>query len=148
VILVPPNISTDTNLRTSSQGGLGHLEAEVLEILWRHGECSVRDVQGRLGRRLAYTTVMTTLDRLYKKGRLERSKSNRSFRYAPMLSRVSWGQERAETAMANLLSVLSSGDALISCLVEVVAKMDVALLEQMEREIAARRVELDRDVGS
>ena len=50
--------------------------------------------------------------------------------------------------MANLLGVLSSGDALISCLVEVVAKIDVSLLEQMEREIAARRVELDRGVGS
>jgi predicted transcriptional regulator len=144
---VPPDIFTDTSLN-SSQGRLGHLEAEVLETLWRHGECSVRDVQERLGRRLAYTTVMTTLDRLYKKGRLERSKSNRSFRYAPMLSRVSWGEERAATAMANLLGVLSSGDALISCLVEVVAKIDVSLLEQMEREIAARRVELDRGVGS
>jgi predicted transcriptional regulator len=145
---VPRNISTDTNLPTSPQGGLGYLEGEVLEILWRHGECSVRDVQGRLGRRLAYTTVMTTLDRLYKKGRLERSKSNRSFRYAPMLSRVNWGSERAATAMANLLSVFSSGDALISCLVEEVAKMDVGLLEQMERKIAARRMELDRDVGA
>lgn len=112
---MPRDVFTDTSLDTSPQGGLGHLEAEVLEILWHHGECSVRDVKERLGRRLAYTTVMTTLDRLYKKGRLERSKSNRSFRYAPMLSRVSWGQERAATAMANLLGVLSSGDALISC---------------------------------
>jgi predicted transcriptional regulator len=139
------NTSTDTNPRTPPQTGFGYLEAEVLEILWRHGECSVRDVQERLPRRLAYTTVMTTLDRLYKKGRLERSKSNRSFRYAPALSRESWGQERAVTAMANLLSLLSSGDALISCLVDVVAKRDVALLEQMERKIAARREELDRE---
>ena len=66
---MPPDIFTDTSLN-SSQGRLGHLEAEVLETLWRHGECSVRDVQERLGRRLAYTTVMTTLDRLYQEGTL------------------------------------------------------------------------------
>ena len=62
---------------------LGPLEITVMEILWTHGESNVRDVVDRLGRPLAYTTVMTTLDRLYKKGMLERRKADRAFFYSP-----------------------------------------------------------------
>ena len=46
----------------------------MLELLWDYGESSVHDVAERLTRPLAYTTVMTTLDRLFKKGLLERRK--------------------------------------------------------------------------
>ena len=52
---------------------LGHLEFQVLEILWARGESNVRDVAEKLARPLAYTTVMTTLDRLFKKGFLDGS---------------------------------------------------------------------------
>ena len=58
--------------------GLGHLEMRVLEILWERGESNVHQVVEKLERPLAYTTVMTTLDRLYKKGWLERRKSERA----------------------------------------------------------------------
>ena len=54
--------------RTSPQRlQLGPLEVEVMEVVWTMGACNVRDVVERLDRKLAYTTVMTTLDRLYKK---------------------------------------------------------------------------------
>ena len=43
---------------------LGPLETEAMGVLWMHGECKVREVVRRLGRQIAYTTVMTTLDRL------------------------------------------------------------------------------------
>jgi predicted transcriptional regulator len=49
-------------------------EITLMEILWTHGESNVREVVDRLDRPLAYTTVMTTLDRLFKKGILERRK--------------------------------------------------------------------------
>ena len=51
-----------------------------------HG-LSVREVRSGLGDGLAYTTVMTTLDRLYKKGLLERQRDGRAFRYAARASR-------------------------------------------------------------
>ena len=55
---------------------LGFLEVDVMEVLWTGGQSSVRDVVQKLERRLAYTTVMTTLDRLFKKGMLDgRSRS-------------------------------------------------------------------------
>ena len=66
---------------------LGPLEIAVMETMWTRGQGNVRDVIDWLGRPLAYTTVMTTLDRLYKKGLLERRKEERAFLYLPRFSR-------------------------------------------------------------
>jgi predicted transcriptional regulator len=64
------------------------LELECLKSLWRLGEGNVRDVQQALtDRKLAYTTVMTVLDRLVRKGAVARRKNGRAFLYAPVLSR-------------------------------------------------------------
>ncbi|HLG99191.1 MAG TPA: BlaI/MecI/CopY family transcriptional regulator [Bryobacteraceae bacterium] len=65
------------------------LELECLRVLWKIGEGSVKDVRSALtaNRHLAYTTVMTVLDRLARKGGVARRKVGRSFLYAPVLSR-------------------------------------------------------------
>lgn len=65
------------------------LELECLRALWRRGEANVKDVQDSLApeRQLAYTTVMTLLDRLVRKGAAGRRKHGRAFVYAPVLSR-------------------------------------------------------------
>jgi predicted transcriptional regulator len=65
------------------------LELECLKVLWTLGEGNVKDVREVLtqSRKLAYTTVMTILDRLVRKGGVERHKVGRSFVYAPLLSR-------------------------------------------------------------
>lgn len=74
--------------RTGSREIPPPLELECLKVLWDRGEGSIKDVQGALGaRNLAYTTVMTVLDRLARKGGVARRKVGRSFRYAPVLSR-------------------------------------------------------------
>jgi predicted transcriptional regulator len=52
-------------MRIFSRNPLGHLESRVMDVLWARGESSVRDVADQLERPLAYTTVMTTLDRLW-----------------------------------------------------------------------------------
>lgn len=64
------------------------LELECLKVLWTLGEGNVKDVREVLtrSRNLAYTTVMTILDRLVRKGGVERHKVGRSFVYAPLLS--------------------------------------------------------------
>jgi predicted transcriptional regulator len=133
----------DFVLRKGANGSLGPLESEVLELLQRCGSSSVRDVQNRMSRKLAYTTVMTTLDRLYKKGFLVRTKSNRSFHYD--LSHARWGAngEDSSDLLAEQLHFLS-GAQLISCLIDVVATKDAVLLEQLEHMAAARRMELNR----
>ncbi len=116
-----------------------------MEILWRAGEGSVRDVAEKLERPLAYTTVMTTLDRLFKKGLLRRRKSERAFFYAPVLSRQEWEHKRAGDWLAGFLAgPRSSGDLLLSCLVDAVGTHDQALLDELERKIRLKRKELSR----
>jgi predicted transcriptional regulator len=65
------------------------LELECLKALWGIGEGTVRDVRQVMAgnRDLAYTTVMTVLDRLEKRGGVSRRKRGRSFVYIPKLSR-------------------------------------------------------------
>ncbi|HEV2615764.1 MAG TPA: BlaI/MecI/CopY family transcriptional regulator [Candidatus Acidoferrales bacterium] len=124
---------------------LGHLEISVMEILWSRGESSVRDVIRQLPRALAYTTVMTTLDRLYKKNLLERRKSERAFLYLPRLSREAWERKRAGDLVADFLAGSQrSSDLLISCLVEAVGQYDKALLDALEKKIRTKRKELFR----
>ena len=129
--------------RRARAGALGYLENAVMEILWSAGNANVRDVAEKLERPLAYTTVMTTLDRLYKKGLLDRRKMERAFVYSPRLSREAWERERAGELVSGFLSN-QSGGALISCLVEAVGEMDRDLLDELERRVREKRIELER----
>ncbi|MCW5980029.1 MAG: BlaI/MecI/CopY family transcriptional regulator [Bryobacteraceae bacterium] len=65
------------------------LELECLKALWRIGDGTVKDVRRMVteNRNLAYTTVMTVLDRLVKRGAAERRKTGRSFTYKPRVDR-------------------------------------------------------------
>jgi predicted transcriptional regulator len=116
-----------------------------MDVLWAHSEGNVRDVVQALERPLAYTTVMTTLDRLYKKGLLSRRKCERHFIYAPSLSRQEWEQKRAGDFLAAFLNgPQASGELLISCLVDAMGTRDEGLLDELERKIKMRRKELGR----
>ena len=108
-------------------------------VLWRRGACNVRCVAAQLARPLAYTTVMTTLDRLFKKGLLDRRRSGRAFLYSPRLTEREWEQKRTSEAVTRLLAEPRSGELLISCLVEAVSKRDQALLDELEKEIRLKR---------
>jgi predicted transcriptional regulator len=124
---------------------MGPLEIAVMEILWSRGESSVHDVVHRLSRPLACTTVMTTLDRLFKKGVLNRRKFERAFLYSPGLSRSQWEHKRAGDFVAGFLAVPQpSPELLISCLVEAVGQQDEALLDELEKKIRIKRKELYR----
>jgi len=123
---------------------LGRLENAVMEIVWKRGESSVHDVSERLGRPLAYTTVMTTLDRLFKKGLLVRRKEDRAFLYSACLSRREWEHKRASHLVSTLLAHREhSSDLLISSLVDAVGEQDAALLDELERRIREKRREME-----
>ena len=124
---------------------LGPLEIEVMEVVWNCGESSVRDVVAKLESRLAYTTVMTTLDRLFKKGLLDRHKSDRAFVYSPSFSRQQWERTRAGNLVAGFLSgPHRSRELLLSCLLDAVGEHDAKLLDTLEKRIRSRRKELSR----
>jgi predicted transcriptional regulator len=122
---------------------LGPLEIDVMEMIWRFGASNVRDVVGRLERKLAYTTVMTTLDRLYKKGLLDRELTDRAFVYSAKLSREEWDRRRAGEMMAGFLTgPEESRHLLLSCLVDAVGTHDALLLDELEKKIQRKREEL------
>jgi predicted transcriptional regulator len=124
---------------------LGNLEMRVMEILWARGESSVRDVFGKIGRPLAYTTVMTTLERLFKKGLLLREKSGRAFLYSPAFSRDEWERRRAGDLVAAFLGgPQPSRELLVSSLLDAVGQHDEALLSDLEKKIRRRRKEISR----
>jgi predicted transcriptional regulator len=126
-------------------GPLGPLEISVMGVLWARGECSVREVVPQLDRPLAYTTVMTTLDRLYKKGFLLRRKSERAFLYSPLLSRRDWERKLAGDLIEGFLAGPSaSRERLLSFLVDAVGQHDEDLLEELEKKIRRKRRELCR----
>jgi predicted transcriptional regulator len=67
----------------ASSTQLGPLEERLLQALWERGNATVRDLMTDVCPDLAYTTVMTTLDRLFKKKLLSREVEGRAFRYTP-----------------------------------------------------------------
>jgi predicted transcriptional regulator len=71
---------------------LGDLERAVMDVLWdRPGPATVREVCAALdGRDLAYTTVMTVLDRLAGKGMVERERAGRAWSYRPAAAREAY----------------------------------------------------------
>jgi len=92
------------------QNRLTLYELELMDVLWKTGEAKVQDVCDALPRELAYTTVMTTLNLLYKKKKvLKRVKRGRAFVYRPTVSR----EEMSHTMLKDLQPVLF-GDALPS----------------------------------
>ncbi len=114
-----------------------------MEVVWNSGESSVRDVVEKLDSRLAYTTVMTTLDRLYKKGLLDRYKSDRAFVYTARLSSDEWERQRAGDLVAGFLSgPQPSRELLLSSLVDAVGHYDAMLLDALEEKIRNKRREL------
>src|SRR5204863_6868326 len=82
---------------------LGKLERQVLDQAWARRETSVRDLYLAFGETIAYTTLMTTLDRLFKKHLLNRRKDGRAFLYSPAMSREEFEHGIREDVIDGLL---------------------------------------------
>ncbi|HET9371551.1 MAG TPA: BlaI/MecI/CopY family transcriptional regulator [Vicinamibacterales bacterium] len=126
-----------------SPGRLGPLEWKVLEALWlRTSPASVRDLQPEFPE-IAYTTLMTTLDRLHRKGALTRTKQGRAFWYRPTLSRPEFDRARAADALRSAFeSGSDSLSPLMSFFVQAVSDRDREALDELEALVRARRAEI------
>jgi predicted transcriptional regulator len=127
------------------ENSLGALEREVMELSWSHDELSVREACGLLRSPIAYTTVMTTMDRLFKKGLLARRMVGRAFLYRASATR----QELEGAVAAELVQSLLQGDGgeplpILSSLVDAVSERDRALLDDLERLVREKRRDIDR----
>jgi predicted transcriptional regulator len=128
------------------ESGLGALERGVMDVVWERGEVSVREACARVDPDIAYTTVMTTMDRLYKKGLLTRRKVGRAFVYAATASREDVEDAVANDLVRSLLQRDSEPLPLLSSLVDAVSDRDRALLQELERLIREKRRALDREI--
>ena len=70
-------------MRRKEKQTLTPLELEIMQVLWESGPCTVAEVQPRLRAELAYTTVQTMLNVLWRKKKVKRVPDGRAFRYAP-----------------------------------------------------------------
>jgi predicted transcriptional regulator len=125
----------DIGGREAAPPPLHELEAEVMEELWAHGEASVRSVMealnGGAGKQRAYTTYMTILARLYKKGVLARRREGKTDFYAPKLSREEFMAARAREEVEEL--VAQYGDVALSHFARQVASLDPARRRALQR---------------
>ncbi|MDR9499878.1 MAG: BlaI/MecI/CopY family transcriptional regulator [Hydrogenovibrio sp.] len=117
---------------------LGELEVQVLESLWQCREASVKVVFEHVGlvRGVSRNTIQSTLDRLYRKALLSRSKQGREFIYKPAISR--------ETLMANLINDVfgrfnSDSQSSVAAILHATETLDEPSLDALELEIKRRK---------
>ena len=123
---------------------LGALEAQVMQAMWdTPAPQSVQEVRDKLaarGKDAAYTTVMTTLGRLYAKGLLRRETQGKAYHYVPQVSRSELTESTARQVVSGLVG--SFAEPAIAYFVEALEaqapeKLD-ALAELLERKRAER----------
>jgi predicted transcriptional regulator len=127
-------------LKSLIKGALGPLEDQVMRAVCATERSTVRDVVSALRGKFAYTTVMTTMDRLYQKGLLRRETSCKAYIYHPVMSTPQLETQVAHDLIAAFLAC-RQGPAgfMASALVDAVEAYNAALLEDVEKEILARR---------
>ena len=125
----------------------GPLEVRVLEAIWAEARpATVRDLHASFPR-FAYTTLMTTLDRLHKKGVLSRTKVGRAYAYEPQWARSEMELRLAARSIEGFLGAARGRGALeplLSCFVDAVSERDRQLLDDLERLLEAKRTRIVR----
>lgn len=116
-----------------------------MEEIWRRDETSVRDIYRAFEERIAYTTLMTTLDRLYKKGLLHRRKDGKAFLYKSQVTRNELERGITVDVLEELITNTMEVKPILSCIVDSVSERDHELLDELERLVKEKREELERE---
>lgn len=117
---------------------LGELETVVMEILWRASSQTVNEVEEHLRQRRgsAHTTILTTLDRLHRKGYLLREKQGKAFVYTPRYTRDEFERMMAQEVLGALMG--QSAENTLSTFVDLISN-DPGALDQLEAKIREKR---------
>ncbi|MFZ0481091.1 MAG: BlaI/MecI/CopY family transcriptional regulator [Terriglobales bacterium] len=128
---------------------LGPFEQQLMQEIWTRGNVTVRELVEAGHIRQAYTTVMTTLDRLYKKGLLDRVAEGRAFRYMARLTSQELQRGAALDGIRQLLGSDDTSSLPLSYLVEALSEHDAELLDELQLLIERKRRELKAEgIGS
>ncbi len=130
-------------MRTFNQSAkvLGVLEEKVMEALWKRSPLTVRKVCKLLRgeHEPAYTTVMTTLDRLFKKGLLQRHKDGIAFMYEPAMTKDDYRRRVLEGTISSLITQKADADHVLAAFVDAAADIDESNLARLEALVSERR---------
>jgi predicted transcriptional regulator len=111
----------------------GSLEAEVLAALWATGAgATPGEVHQAMGAGLAYTTVMTTLSRLWKKGLVDRERRGRAYAYRPRLTEAQLAAER----MLRHLDQVDDREAALLTFVDTLGEHDATALRRIVTQLS------------
>jgi len=127
---------------SKSSPQLGPFEQQLLREVWSRGNATVRELIEHSSLHQAYTTVMTTMDRLYKKGLLDRVAEGRAFRYTPRLTSEELQRGAAIDGIRQLLGSDETSSLPLSYLVEALSAHDAQLLDELQILIERKRREL------
>lgn len=105
---------------------LGDLEKKVMDIVWEKKKCTTRDIVLNLktNRHLAYTTVATILQRLWKKGLVIRKENKSGYIYTPKVSKEKYSKSIAQSFLKSFIN--SYGDIAIASFVDSIEKLPSA----------------------
>jgi predicted transcriptional regulator len=118
--------------------GFGDLETVIMHRVWQHdGPVTVRDLfdELRQERTIAYTTVMSTMDNLHRKGWLARTREGRAYRYTPTASR----EEYSARLMREALDGGGDTEMVLSHFVAQMGGAESDLLRDVVRRLTGRR---------
>src|SRR5580704_18583033 len=121
---------------------LGPLERRILEEVCSRKSLTVRELLADGKIQLAYTTIMTTLDRLFKKGLLERIEEGKAFRYSARCTQEDAPRFVAVTGMQRWIESTQPSSLLLSYFVEAISAHDERLLDELRNLVDQKRSEL------
>jgi predicted transcriptional regulator len=138
-----PHLSVFRPRNDGLQKLLGALEAQVMDAVWLADSpvCvdDVRQTLSRDGKESAYTTIMTTLSRLHKKGLLDRALKGKAYMYTARVSRRELTSSATQDVIDGLMSTFA--EPAMSYFVEALGKSDPDKLEALANIIEQKRRE-------
>ncbi len=131
-------------LRASRKIRLGTLEQRLLSVMWQRPEgITIRELRDRADIARAYITIVTSLNRLRKKGLVDRIAVEGAkvvtFRYVPRFTRAELERDVASKAIRQVLGLDVAGPLLLSRMVEEIGEHDADLLEELGRLVDEKR---------
>jgi predicted transcriptional regulator len=117
------------------QAFFGELEAEIMEILWDRGPLKGKDIFEAMKdkRKIAYTTVLTVLDRLSRKGFVKKKKKFRSTIFIPTIAKKDFQSLVAQKLVRSAINI--SNDFAISAFLDIFSEMKSEELEKLSKFI-------------
>ena len=118
---------------------LGDIEKPVMDVLWDRDEITGREVYEEVsrGRPLAFTTILTVLDRLLKKGLIRRTKRGRLFVYTAAMSRNDFVRQVSHEVLQGIMDISASSAA--TSFVDILYKTSPEEIERLSKLIEERK---------